>query len=187
MKISKALVGIAFAALLTLAVSLYMISEEKINLSYHGFALDPEFNVYVGKDSYIEVYSPDGELLRTMRPYTSRGYRFKIDNDVMTISSGGYLYRTDLNGRLLGKKEIRYQFEDEVTSHIRIYTYEDGTDYAMMDRFLRVFICRVDGIEKETVYEMPTIDYVIRLLDCFAILVLAAVLPAIIVQAHKKS
>ncbi len=99
MKIPKFLIVYLVTMWLFIMVFLFTTLTGKVCVSYNGFAVDEDSNLYLGKASCIEVLRPDGEVLRNLSSYTSRGYKFTITEDqTMKISTGDYLYQTDLLG-----------------------------------------------------------------------------------------
>ena len=84
---------IMFVVWLICVVSMFMSSSGMICTSYKGFAVDVSGNVYVGKQSKIEVYSTDGRFIRSFSPKTSRGYSFAIyDENTILIDTADKLY-----------------------------------------------------------------------------------------------
>ena len=87
MKVSKLLV--VYLLIVWPIIVLFLLAKitGKINISYEGFAIDHNNDIYLGKDSTIEVLDYDGKVLRSISPYTSRGYKFTItpDNQIQEI------------------------------------------------------------------------------------------------------
>lgn len=150
----------------------------KVCISYKGFAIDDDRNIYVGK-SNIEVLNSEGKVIKKIDPMTSRGYKFTIDrNNEILISTGDYLYRKDLFGQLIEKKAISNITDDLLSGLSRYkYTANDGTKYVMKMHFFRTNIYRIEGQEKVSVYKMPLIDYFVRLLSYIVYGSIAIIVP----------
>ena len=136
----------------------------KVCIFYKGFAIDGNGNLYIGKNYAIEVLGQDGSVLRQISPYTSRGYRFTIEeNNTILIDTGDFLYRTDLSGNLKESKEIHG--DGLSVSVLHKYVSANGTVYRMKSRLLRPYIVRMDGAERVQIYKMPAFDYTVKLLS----------------------
>ena len=150
----------------------------KVCISYKGFAVDDDRNLYIGKDN-IEVLNSEGKLINKIDPMTSRGYKFTIDqNNELLISTGDYLYKKDLFGKLIEKKTISNLTGDLLSGFSRYkYTANDGTKYVMKMHFFRTNIYRMEGQVKISVYKMPLLDYFVRLLSYIVYGSMAVIIP----------
>ena len=163
---------------------LFMIITGKVCVSYEGFAVDNEFNLYLGKDYAIEVLNEKGEVLRKISPFTSRGYKFTVTTDnTIIISTGEYLYTTDLLGNLIDKKTISDYTDDKLNNINRHeFTTSNGTVYIMKNFLLRTHIYRLEGSQKVTVYKMPIFDYIVKLSAVMCFISLIIVVPICLVK-----
>ena len=187
MKMPKLLIVYLLIAWPIIMFFLITTSTGKVSISYDGFAIDNNSNIYLGKNSAIEVLNYDGKILRNISPYTSRGYKFTItSNNQIKISTGNYLYLTDLSGNLISKKEITDYKDDELISVNRYkFVTSDGTQYVMKNHFLRTCIYQMHGKQKTIVYKMPVFDYIVKLLIIACFLGLIIIVPIVIFKSRR--
>ena len=165
--------------------SFFSVITGKACIFYQGFAVDGDGNLYIGKDHAIEVLKPDGDVLRRISPYTSRGYRFTMDADqTLWIDTGEYLYQTDRFGALIGSREIHG--DGLSVSVLYEYISAKGTVYRMKNRFLRPCIVRINGTEDAVVYKMPAFDCAVRLLLTFSVPAFLAAAGLFAMEMRKK-
>lgn len=138
----------------------------KVCLSYQGFAVDLDKNIYLGKND-IEVLDSDGNLIKIIDPMTSRGYKFTIiENKEILIRTGDRLYTKNLSGELISEKIIKdYTNTPLSKTHRYKYISDDGTEYIMSMRFFRTCIYQINKNEKILIYKMPLLDFSIRILS----------------------
>lgn len=142
-------------------VCLFLIITGSVSLSFNGFAVDEQGQLYIGRDNTIVVLN-NREYSRSISPHTSRTYKFTIINDESIIlSTSSEVYVMDLYGNVL------QQYPDDDTSvynqlqrQSRHYIASDGTKYAMKRHWGRIRIYKED----EIVYEMPLHDYTVYLI-----------------------
>ena len=160
-----------------------LILTGKACISYEGFAIDSNDNIYVGKDAKIDVYNPNGEWIREINTITTRGYRFTIQDDQILLDASTHLLTFDLNGNLISKKEI----SESVLSTLgrRRFVTESGVVYTMENRFFRTSIFRNEGDQKIEVYKMPMLDFIVRIMFFGSIISGFIVIPIIIVKWRK--
>ena len=153
-------------ALAVVGVCLLLLQLTRLFLSAAGvipegwildFAVDSEERLYIGTMERIDVVQ-DGVLLRSIKPPTSRSYRFIIENDRLIIGcagdgKGGVF---DLKGKELSYGELSY---DEVESAAKKKSLTvNGHEYRLSDNWgLVPYVITRDGVE---VYRMSTLDYV---------------------------
>ena len=133
--------------------------------SYHGFAIDNDKNLYLGKDSVIQVIGENGDIVREFSPQTSRGYEFTIvEDNTIQIYTGSYLYTTDLSGKVVDKKEVvSYKDYGHLMNSRYKYAASDGTKYVMKNPCMRTVVYRLEGTQKTAIYKMPILDYIAKL------------------------
>lgn len=188
MKMPKFLIIYILVVWPIIAFALLSIITGKACISYEGFAIDRDSNLYLGKDYVIEVLDSDGNFLRNINPYTGRGYSFTVTKDnTLKISTGEYLYETDLYGNLINKKKIK-DYKDDELLRVSKYKYEcsNGTVYIRKNHFLRTYIYRLNGTEKEVFYKMPVFDYIIRILSVLYCISMAIVVPIAVYKTRKQ-
>lgn len=126
----------------------------------------------------IKVLSPEGEVLRTISPKTSRGYQFTILNNEVIVRTGTVFYRMDLEGTVLEEQEITDSNRlDLPIIHKKECVTSNGTVYLMKNRFFRTGIYRLEEQEEIKIYEMPLFDYVIKLIRIICFVSLWIVVP----------
>ncbi len=144
-----------------------LMSMGTVSITYSGFGVDSSGVLYVGKESVIEKYK-DGKMIGTISPQTTRGYAFTIQkDDTILLSTASMVYKLDNSGNILD------EWEDEGTStfndlqFIRKFTAKDGRKYVMKSLFGRTVIYCND----EIIYQMPLLDYIVKILwfSCFLI------------------
>jgi len=158
-------------------------------ISYHGFAIDDDKNLYLGKDSVIQVIGHNGEIVREINPNTSRGYHFTIvEDNTLKISTGDYLYTTDLSGKVDSKKEI-FDYKDDafIRESKHRFVASDGTEYVMKNHLFRTMIYRLDGNQNTVIYKMPVLDYIAKLSFYAMIISGFIVIPIIIIKWRKHN
>lgn len=153
-------------ALVVVGVCLGLLQLTQILLSAGGvihdgwildFAVDSEENIYIGTMKRIDVYQ-DGVLLCSIKPYTSKPYRFAIENDQIILciagDTNGRLF--DLEGKELGQKELTYDEEKNVENRKSLTV--NGHEYKFSGNWgLTPYVITRDGAE---VYRMSALDYV---------------------------
>lgn len=111
--------------------------------SIYGFGVDSSGKLYVGKQSYIEVYE-NGELQKKI-PGGKREYRMTVlENDTILISGTSYFSIRDLNGEELSFEEVESQYSPYDSISETRFTDQDGTTY-FLKGFLRRKIVSDDG------------------------------------------
>lgn len=97
-----------------------------------GFAVDTTDNIYIGKKNVIEVYH-NGILFRTIKPPTSREYRFYYEEGQLIIgcatdSGAGKIY--DLSGNFIKKSDLNYE-EIKYEAKKRTRIVQNGDEYEL--------------------------------------------------------
>ena len=137
----------------------------KYTISYNGFAVDNQGNVYLGcQDGKIKVYK-DNKYLKTIFSGTNRGYDFTIvDGDKIYVYIAPKGYFIDLNGKRIENQgdifdsiyKYRYKKNEFVLSADLIYKREFNMG--------RTRIVKISDDITETVYEMPLKDYIVKII-----------------------
>ena len=162
MKVSKLLV--VYLLIVWPIIVLFLLAKitGKINISYEGFAIDHNNDIYLGKDSTIEVL------------------------DQIKISTGDYLYLTDLSGNLISKKDISSYTDDDLLRENRYeFIASDGVHYIMKNHFLRPCIYRIDETQKTIIYKMPIFDYIVKLIMIACFLSFIIIIPIVILKSRR--
>ena len=186
MKIPKTFKTYIFLTFPIVMICLFLIISGKVNLSYYGFAVDSNSNIYLGRTSNIYVINQSGEFKQNISAMTSRGYSFTIISDKILISTGEYLYTKSLTGDLIEKKPINNYKENPLTNISKSeYVDSNGTKYVMKNELFRTHIYRIESNEKIDVYQMPILDYVIKLIFYAVLLSMFIMAPISIYQWRK--
>lgn len=151
----------------TTMVLLAYIASGKVNLGYQGFAVDKYGNVYLGKNSRIDVYNGNGDFLRSLDSQTNRGYGLTIlKGDKVFVDTGDYYYLMDLDGNVLQETDVTTLDDIPYLGFIynqTRFTADDGSEYRMLRTFGGVKIIRIkdDNITVALDYSEPVKDTVI--------------------------
>lgn len=190
----KKLIALLFLLLLIDVSIQYTIDHNQIDTSYQGFAVDSQGNLYLGVPSRIVVVDTNGVELYSFSTISTRGYAYTInEEDQILLRSIAYLYTMDLHGNVL-KEEAATARNDHIlplTSSMRSFRDSAGNIYQMKSRFFRTGIYKyVDG-KASLVYQMPLLNYVLKLVLhaislCYVILMLAIVWKIWIGNANGK-
>lgn len=172
--IRRVLLYLFFAMVLA---GILLISTGTSCVSYKGFAVDKEGNLYLGRKGEIAVVSRKGDFLRSISAMTGRGYRFTISEDMLLVDTGDHYYKMDLLGNILTEgadtTTIRLQNKNS------FFTDTDGNMYQMKLVFpLRTQILKVDGKQETVIFQNTIVDYGAGLLVAVGLLGMLA-LPAI--------
>ena len=187
MKIHKLFIVYMLAVWPILIFVLFSVISGKACISYHGFAIDKNSNIYVGKNSAIEVTDRNGHFLKIVNPYTSRDYKFTISaDDTLEISTGDYLYKADLNGDLIAKKRISDYADDSlIGTDKHKFVTASGETYVMKSILFREYIYRLDDMKKTVVYKMPMFDYAVKLCAILCFLSVMVMVPFFIIKLRR--
>lgn len=171
-------------ALLLIDVSMqYTITHNQIYTSYIGFAIDSHENVYLGVQSRIIVVDANGVELYSFSTISTRGYSFTInEKDQILLRSTAYLYTMDLHGNVL-KEEAVTEKSDRIlplNKSMRSFRDAEGSVYQMKRRFFRVEIYKYKDGKASLIYQMPLLNYVMKLVCDFISLCYVILLPAIL-------
>ena len=161
--------------------SFMLISSGKVSTSYNNFAIDSYDRIYIGKRNAIEVYE-DGELVKTINPFSSRTYAFTIqNNDTLLLSTSTVEYVLDLDGNIISSREDNGTNTYNKIKNNKEFITENGKSYKLENHLGRYSIV-CDGV---IVYQMPDFDYVVKLLCNLSYLVFCACVIVIIWKIKK--
>ena len=159
--------------------------------SYQGFAVDNNHNIYLGKNRDIEVLNDQGIYINKIHPMTSRGYRFTlVDDSEIWISTGDHFYKKDLSDHMIEEKPISLHTDDPLIGinffTSRKFTASNGTEYRMKLHFLRTHIYRYDGEKQISVYTMPVLDFIVRMIKIWIFLTFPVVFLIGIIKSRQS-
>lgn len=191
MKVPKILIIYLVIFFPIIILVLFTTSTGKACVSFRGFAVDREENLYLGNAAEIDVLNSQGKFIKNICVPTSRGYEFTIthENEIL-ISTSDYLYYMDLNGNLIKKTRINDYADDPLVNKNRHhFKLDDNTEYIMKNEFLRTKIYRLEyGTEERNIrliYQMPMFDYIIRLLLVLFVIGSFIIIPICVLQWRK--
>lgn len=142
-------------------IILILILTNSISLSYKGFAIDSQDNLYVGKDGgVIGVYS-NGKLIKNISLMTSKGYAFTIKNDRLVVAALSSVYTLDLEGNILEKHDDLSIEYNKIFKEKNNFIDSDGNSYCLKE-FLGYYSIRAEDDTK--IFDMPVFDYVVKIL-----------------------
>lgn len=160
---------------LVILFCLCMIVSGKVSLTINGFAVDVEGQLYLGQERRIVVYK-DGRYVRTIRPKTSRTYKFTIiEGETLLLSTSTKVYTMDLLGNVLTEQNDEGTRVYNQLQAKKVFVDMNGVKYTRTAPIGRVCICRDDC----PIYRMPMLDYIVKLIliaSAIALLGVAAVL-----------
>ena len=159
--------------------SFMLISSGKVSTSYNNFAIDSYDRIYIGKRNAIEVYE-DGELVKTINPFSSRTYAFTIqNNDTLLLSTSTVEYVLDLDGNIISSREDNGTNTYNKIKNNKEFITENGKSYKLENHLGRYSIICNDIV----VYQMPDFDYAVKMLYNSSYLVFCT---CVIVIVYKK-
>ncbi|MBQ5994885.1 MAG: hypothetical protein IJL63_03385 [Clostridia bacterium] len=129
---------------------------------FHGFAVDGDGRIYVGKDEKIEVFQ-NGGLVNKLKDHAYKNYVFTMQDDgTLLITNSDKLYITDLEGNTLSEYEDTFSHTYNALNRAKYkFASADGKEYSVKNRYLRYKI--VDG-SGNVLYKMPVPDLIFKIL-----------------------
>lgn len=178
MKIPKLVFIYVFIAFLALTSCFVIDSKHSVTISYRGFGIDSKGDLYVGKESSIEVIK-HGQVVNTIIPPPSRNYAFTIEGDnTILLSDASTVYTLDLSGKVLSEDEDEgTRTFNRLQKSRRVFTSNNGEKYIVKKTFGRTTVYSSTG---EIVYQMPLLDYIVELILIGFILLTCICIPIII-------
>lgn len=140
------------------AFCFFMIISGQATVTIKGFAVDPDNNLYIGKEHNIDVYK-NKQIIKSI-PIKYSNYAFTIDDgSEIMLSANNYTYHLDLQGNELIKEKDTQTYSK--LCRINNYVADNGDTYRKSNLFGYTRIIRNNY---ETVYSTPIFDYVILLI-----------------------
>lgn len=183
LKIKKSLFIYSTISGLVMLFCLCMMFSGKVSLSYNGFAVDKNGNIYIGKEYNISVYNKS-KLVRTIYPQTSRGYYFTIKNgENIILSDATYVYKMDLDGNIILKEiDSGTSMYNELQFKRNKFVDENRNEYFLKRPLGRIKIY----CNSKVVYEMPILDYTVRILLISVLVSLVVFLMLVFLPKFKR-
>lgn len=169
---------------LILNLAIFLSALGYAHFYFNGFSVDSKNCLYIGKDSIIEVYK-NNSLLKTINPPTSRSYVFSIQNDdTIILSTSSVVYIMDLDGNIINSYEDTYtKTYNSLKKKTNKFTTKDGEQYSIKHRFSRLEIVNSNNT---IVYQMPLLDFVVRIVFVVSFLSLWILVPILIYRIKSE-
>ena len=134
-------------------------------ISYNGFAIDSEENLYLGfPEGKIKVFK-DNQYVKTIFSGTNRGYDFTIvDGNKIYVYIAPQGYFLDLNGKRIENPTAEFKYFHEYRPDENEFVFSDDVIYKQKFNMGRTKIIKISNNEPETVYEMPLDDYIVKII-----------------------
>ena len=167
-------------------VMLVLLMQGSYTTGYSGFGIDSHGILYVGTDSGIKKYQ-NGEVIGSVYPQTTRGYSFTVQSDdTLLLSISEKFITMDLDGNVLNMKDYEddYHLRSEIEKSKRVFVDQKGSVYKVKLPFLRTTVYDQDG---KIVFQMPVLDYVMRMLSIFIFIALFTFIPLFLYKVNGTS
>ena len=128
--------------------------------------MDSHRILYVGTDSGIKKYK-DEEVIGEIHQQTSRGYSFIVQSDNTILLCTGYEFITmNTDGTVLNRTDVdgNTRLKSEIRKSKCVFYDVNGLAYSVNHPFLRTTVYDENGM---VVFQMPLLDYFIRILKIF--------------------
>ena len=163
-------------------IMFFVVLSGYVCIDYRGFSVDNEDNLYVGMPSVIKVYSAEGEFLRSFSPKTSRGYSFMVEGgEKVLIDTGNKLFILDLYGNVLSVIEDSYS----KINNSNKFVSNSGNEYVVNNNIFRTSVSLLKDGSKSTIFKMPVVDYIIKLLDLVSDIILIALVVIMVISLRS--
>ena len=180
---------LSFLLVVAYAFAIVGLLSNKYNISYQGFAVDSEENIYIGFYSgQIQKFN-NGNLVNTISAKTNRGYDFTItENDTLYIDCGNVVaYFMDLDGNVLEKITDSIQPFYKYRYDKSVFVTNDGTKYEKKFNFGKTKFIKHQEQQEITMYEMPLKDYLIKLTLIVGSVVIYGTIIVLIIRKNRLS
>ncbi len=127
------------------AVCVFFQCSGKISTGFHGFGVDSEENIYVGKDQRIEVYC-DQQLLYSF-PFNARAYILAIQDDHVLLATPEQATYMDFKGNQLKSVEDNGTLYRSMPQHSNQFVSSCGKHYLLKTGLIKknTILCEEDG------------------------------------------
>lgn len=160
-------------------ISFFAIVAGDITTSLRAFSVDSDGNLYLGKNSSIEVIC-ENRMVHRINPQSSKAYIFKINEDNhILLSTSMYIYEMELDGTILSVNEDSgCSVYNNLQKDKYYFCSRGGDEYRLINCLGRYMI---EKNNEKIIYEMPFSDYLcsminlisgVLLLTCLGILVI---------------
>ena len=158
---------------LVFGICLLLLITRIVDINWYGYGVDSSGRVYVGFSSYIGVFQ-ENVLVGKVEIPTYRTYAFTTqDGELIILSNTQQVFTMDLSGRVLDASEDTQCNTYESLRLINNVTNGDK-HYIRNDHLLRTRIIDEHGA---IYYQMPLLDYVIKLILIGSIICIVVLSP----------
>lgn len=184
----KSLIIFAAIAAPIMFACLLLLITGTVTLGFNGFGVDSYDKLYLGKNGKIEVYN-NGVLENIINPRTSRGYIFTIqNNDTILLSTGSNIYTLDLDGNVISKEvDYRSRMYHDIKKMNKPYYSSKGDKYIMKHPWGWTEIAHEGEGGSKIIYQLPFLDYVVRIALLALIIGIFIFVPIIIAKFNNDS
>jgi len=137
-----------------------LIYYDVIEIYYDGFALDSNGLLYISDSKGISVYE-NGEYVKTV----FRKETFTIKDDKLYVAYAGKVDIMDLSGNLIETIDDSQSKELHRLSYRRYVFITDEAKYIATRKYGFYKITKYSDGESETIFQMPTLNYVISIFN----------------------
>lgn len=161
-------------------VCFFAIVSGQVTSSLHSFSIDSDGNLYLGKNSYIEVLR-NNEVICKINPQSSRAYVFRIEeNDHILLSTSVYVYEMELDGSVLSTHEdINGSVYNKLQSQKSYFCSSKGDEYRLINWLGRYMI---EQSGQGIIYKMPLQDYLCCALDVVSGIIIFICLGVLVIK-----
>lgn len=132
-------------------------------ISYYGFAVDSEDNLYIGFANGEIKKIKDNQVVKTYWVGTNRGYDFTIVDDVIVVWTNEKPSFMDLDGEKISVPDLDNKRYHELRPDKNRVENSSGVLYEQKFNWGRTRIVKYSDDKEDIVYEMSVDDYIVRL------------------------
>lgn len=154
---------------LPLFFSQFFLMSGDAHIDYSGIAVHKDGNLYIGSEGNrtegkMYVIDPSGNLVETFKVPAYSPYEFTVTETAVLVISYRDISVLDLHGRVIKEGELPEQLRRKIQLRQTEVVTEDGKVYTMKTHFLRTIVQVQEGETVRTIYEMPMLDYVVKIM-----------------------
>ena len=148
---------------------------DTITTNYNGFAVDSSGLLYVGEAKGIVVYN-NGEFVEVVYSTNAASWAFTVQDDKLYVAVVRKIRIMDLSGTLIETID-----DHQRKGFYRLYYQRNTFDtndskYIASNRFGFYKITKHSSEESTTVFQMPVLYYVIKIVQTVIVLIFAVLL-----------
>lgn len=163
-----------------LLIPMFLTITNVADNQFHGYDVDADGNLYIGRLHQIEVYN-DGNLLHIIEIPKYRNWSFSLNNDSIILSNITSIYEMNTSGKIVSERpEVTNKLYSQMLKRKEVIG-PDGTVFKRIAPFGWTQIMADDIC----VYRIPFQDYFLMLTLDFLVPIFF-VLSAVFLLYHKK-